>query len=527
MRAKLNLVTISGNLLGAVLTFLYFSYINVGIHKTQGEGLTFQNIVFFVLGTAFIFFVIVTINNRWSRPLYQATSGEISLTDLDEVSLARLKKKALQFVPVEAGTSLFGWIMAGFIFGMLMPVIMQLFFGLEPMTLSESLRTFLGITVIGGSITTLFIYFATESLWRKKLPMFFPEGNLSQVAGAFKLSVRARLLIVFLMTSLIPLILLGVSSYCKARALQVADPARGGEIISGLLIQIIFIMAIGVITSVVLSLFVSKSVSAPLKEMETSMKEVAKGNLDVHIRVVSNDEIGAVGEGFGRMIKGLKESEVIKESFGKYVSREIRDEILAGRVSLDGEMRRATLLFSDLRDFTPFVEATHPKQVVSIMNLYFSEMAEAIKQNQGLILQYVGDEIEAVFGAPLPYEDHPDMAARAALDMKNRLGLLNEKFEAQGIAPFRHGIGIHSGAVLAGIIGSKERSSYALVGDTVNLASRIQGLTKDFACDIILSQTTHDLFAGAYQMEQLEAVRVKGKSQDVMLYSLLSEIGTG
>jgi len=95
MKAKLNLAIISGNLLGAVLTFLYFSYINVGIDNTQGEGLMFHHIVSFVLGTAFIFFVIVTIINRWSRPLYQAISGEIPLTDLDEVSLTRLKKKAL------------------------------------------------------------------------------------------------------------------------------------------------------------------------------------------------------------------------------------------------------------------------------------------------------------------------------------------------------------------------------------------------------------------------------------------------
>ena len=157
------------------------------------------------------------------------------------------------------------------------------------------------------------------------------------------------------------------------------------------------------------------------------------------------------------------------------------------------------------------------------MNQYFSEMAEAIKENQGLILQYVGDEIEAVFGAPVAYDDHPDMAARAALEMRRRLGLLNERLKEQGLAPFRHGIGIHTGAVLAGIIGSKERSSYALVGDTVNLASRIQGLTKEFSCDAILSQTTHDLIKGTYQMEQLSRMKVKGKSQDVMLYKLLGQ----
>jgi class 3 adenylate cyclase len=113
------------------------------------------------------------------------------------------------------------------------------------------------------------------------------------------------------------------------------------------------------------------------------------------------------------------------------------------------------------------------------------------------------------------------MAIRAALDMQRRLAALNEKFSAQNIKPLRHGIGVHTGAVLAGIIGSKERSSYALVGDTVNLASRIQGLTKEFACEIILSQTTHDLATGSYAMEQLPAIKVKGKSREVMIYKLI------
>jgi class 3 adenylate cyclase len=246
-----------------------------------------------------------------------------------------------------------------------------------------------------------------------------------------------------------------------------------------------------------------------------------KGNLDVRVEIVSNDEIGSVTEGFNLMAKGLKESELIKESFGKYVSQEIRDEILAGKVSLDGEMKRVTLLFSDLRDFTPFVESTHPKQVVTIMNQYFTQMTEAIKENRGLVLQYVGDEIEAVFGAPVSYDDHTDMAVKAALEMRRRLIELNKDFEKQGIDPLQHGIGIHTGAVLAGNIGSKDRISYALVGDTVNLASRIQGLTKELSCDIILSQTTNSLLTGNFITEQLSAVNIKGKKEKVLIYKLL------
>ncbi len=202
------------------------------------------------------------------------------------------------------------------------------------------------------------------------------------------------------------------------------------------------------------------------------------------------------------------------------MSQEIRDEILKGRIPLDGEMKRVTLLFSDLRDFTPFVESTHPKHVVTIMNQYFSEMTEAIKENRGLVLQYVGDEIEAVFGAPLSYEGHPDMAVQAALEMRKRLTSLNQSLKKEGFELLRHGIGIHTGAVLAGNIGSPDRASYALVGDTVNSASRISGLTREFSCDVILSQTTHDLLTGSFEMERLPPVKVKGKKQGLSVYKL-------
>ena len=442
MKLKIHLVTVAGNLIGALLTFLYFAYINVDMKMSNVPGSMSKNVIVFIIGTAFIFSVVVTINYLWSRPLYNSLKNERSKDPADKRYPEGIRRKALQMVPMLAGTTFLGWIMAGFIFGMIMPVILHAFFGLETMSLTESLRIIFGITVVGGFSTTLFIYFATENVWRKQIPVFFPEGELSEVKGVFKLSVKTRLVVVFLMISLIPLALLGVSAYCRALALQTADAAAGAEIIPSLLLQILFITAVGFAIAITLSLVVSKSVSAPLKEMETAMKEVEKGNFDVRIKIVSNDEIGAVGEGFGRMIKGLKESEAIKESFGKYISQEVRDEILSGRVPLDGEMTRATMLFSDLRDFTPFVESTHPKQVVSIMNQYFSEMAEAIKRNNGLILQYVGDEIEAVFGAPVPHDDHPDMAARAALEMKNKVDRFEREIQDSGCVPvsprYRH-----------------------------------------------------------------------------------------
>ena len=520
MKWKITLSIVVGNSIGAILTRLYIPIIDQPYHAQQGVP-PLHNDPFFLIVTGALIFAFVWIMRRSSFRLYQVVNDEVSIDSIDEISAQKLKRGAMQFPSVVAGVSFLVWILAGFIFGLIEPVISEMLYGVDPPHLIECLRRFFGIACVGGSITTLFVYFSVESLWRKAIPKFFPEGGLSQVKDVFKLHVHDRLFIAFVSISLVPLPLLGIAAYTKAQALHKADAIVRAQLLSSLLVEIIVITAICVAASILLSVFVSSSVSTPLKKIEAAMKEVEKQNLDVRVEIISNDEIGSVTEGFNRMVNGLKESESIKDSFGKYVSQEIRDEILSGRVSLDGEMKRVTLLFSDLRNFTPFVESTHPKQVITIMNQYFSQMTEAIKENRGLVLQYVGDEIEAVFGAPVSYDDHTDMAVEAALGMRRRLILLNQNLEKQGFSPFQHGIGIHTGAVLAGNIGSKDRISYALVGDTVNLASRIGGLTKEFSCDIILSQTTYNLLTGDFSTEQLSAVKVKGKKEGVMIYKLL------
>jgi class 3 adenylate cyclase len=147
-------------------------------------------------------------------------------------------------------------------------------------------------------------------------------------------------------------------------------------------------------------------------------------------------------------------------------------------------------------------------------------MEGAIREHRGLVLQFIGDEIEAVFGAPVAHPAHAEMAVRAALDMRRRLATWNAARERGGKIPLRHGIGIHTGSVLAGNIGSAERHSYALVGDPVNLASRIQGLTKEFSSDILVSGDTRRRLDARFDLVQLPAVRVKSKSLEVEVYRL-------
>jgi adenylate cyclase len=501
-------IVVGGNLAGAVVAFCYFRFIDTGSNQTRVGAF---EIVFSIVAFSILAFVGTWISRSWSRPLGPWLREEIA----PEPAPASIRRRALLVPFAYAVHTVVGWIIAGLVWGTLWDVIAGRF------SLVRSVRLFFGITVIGGGVTSAFIFFAIEHVWRRFLPRFFPDGDLSAVSGTPRFPVRTRLLAIFLLVGVVPLTLLAVVSYTSALSLLGADPATARGIVDELRMITLSLLAIGLVAAVGLSVFAANSVAHPLKHLEAAMVEVGRGNLERRATVVSTDEIGTVTEGFNRMLHGLREREIVKETFGKYVTPEVRDEILAGRVRGEGELTEATILFADLRDFTPWVEATEPRQVVRDLNEYFTEMDGAIRAHRGLVLQFIGDEIEAVFGAPIRAGDHAEMAVRAALEMRTRLRAWNVRREAGGQTPLRHGIGIHTGTVLAGNIGGAERLSYALVGDPVNLASRIQGLTKDFKVDILISEATRSRLNGGIRVEELPAVHVKGRADDVNVFKVV------
>ena len=506
----LRLINAVGNLLGAIVAFLYFRVVDQAAADAPPVGL--HEIVLSIIFFAVLVGIGLRFNIRWVAPIARAGAGQ----PLSEKEAALVRRRALLVPYFAAGLTFTGWVLAGLIWGIAIPLMLGT--ALSPF---QAARQVFGTTVIAGSLTTAFIFFASEHMWRRRLPFFFPEGDLSAVRRVPRLAVRARLLTIFLMTGIVPLAVLGILAYRRALDLLGADAVTAAGIVDGLRVTILFLVAVGIVAAVGLAIFAANSVAAPLKHVEGAMAEVERGRLDGRAPVLSTDEIGAVAEGFNRMLHGLREREMVKETFGKYVTPEIRDEILAGRIRGEGELTEATILFADLRDFTPWVEATVPRQVVQDLNEYFTEMDQAIRAHHGLVLQFIGDEIEAVFGAPIATGDHAEMAVRAALEMRRRLGGWNARREAAGKPALRHGIGIHTGTVLAGNIGGAERLSYALVGDPVNLASRIQGLTKDFKVDILISEATRSRLDGGVQVEELPAVRVKGRAEEVNVYKVV------
>jgi adenylate cyclase len=371
-----------------------------------------------------------------------------------------------------------------------------------------------------GLITASASFFLLDHMIQHRLAiLLFPEGGLSRVKGVIKSRLAVRLIALIFTSVIVPftaiILTLRGSAWILARGLRPAN-----VILERMQTVVVVEAVIFVLTACALTGLMTVTLGLQFKSIRQVLRQVAQGRFDRKVVVTSNDEIGLAGDAINDMIKGLRERDLIKATFGKYVSEQVRDAILQGDIPLDGEHKEVTVLFADLRNFTPLVEATPPKEVVRIINGYFREMSEAIVQQGGLVLQFIGDEIEAVFGAPLPLEDHPRLAALAALDMRRRLVRLNQELAGQGYPRLEHGVGIHSGQVLAANIGSPDRLSYALVGDTVNLASRLQGLCKDFDADILLSAVTAADLGPGFGLRQLPATLVKGKSEPVDILAL-------
>jgi adenylate cyclase len=372
-----------------------------------------------------------------------------------------------------------------------------------------------------GLIAASISFFLLENHLRGTLiPLFFPHGGLASLAGTIRIPIMRRIRVLYGAGTLNPMIILvGTLLFIVA---EVGDnPISARELSTEMLLFTLVLCGIFVAIALGLNLLVGKSILGPVWEMMRVIKEVKRGDFGEKIGVISNDEIGVLGDAGNDMIKGLAERERIRETFGRYVTPEIRDRILEGLIPLNGERRAATVLFADLRDFTPYVEETTPEEVVTSIRVYFTSMQKAIRSHQGLILQYVGDEIEAAFGIPLPCDHHADEAVQAALEMRRGLEDLNRKRLAEGKPPFRHGIGIHTGMVLAGNTGSEDQLSYALIGETVNLASRIQQLTKRFHCDILVSEETMKTLNGSFQLQRESPLTVKGYSKPVTVYRVL------
>ena len=273
------------------------------------------------------------------------------------------------------------------------------------------------------------------------------------------------------------------------------------------------------------ALWIARGVSRPLQQLAEHTKLVATGDYTQHIVLPRQDEFGQLATAFNQMTAGLAERDRVRNLLGMVVSPEIATQLLHSDLKLGGEEREVTILFCDLRDFTSFSEKMAPAEVLTLLNRYLDRMSGIIERHGGVIDKYIGDAIMALFGAPVAAADAPARAVAAARDMARALESLNAELRAEGKPVLAFGVGINTARVVAGNMGSKTRLNYTVIGDGVNLASRLEGLTKDpaYATPIIVSEATLAAINPRPFARELGEVKVKGKAQAVKIFALTAK----
>jgi len=212
-----------------------------------------------------------------------------------------------------------------------------------------------------------------------------------------------------------------------------------------------------------------------------------------------------------------------RDSFARYLSRDVMAQVLADAPSLNGEYREVSILFSDLRGFTTLSEQMEPARIAAHLNEYFDAMTAAIFKHRGMINDFVGDAVMAVFGAPVSDADHAWNAVQSALDMDRALATLNRRWKGAGLPELRMGIGIHTGRVFAGNVGGRDRMKYTVIGDPVNVASRVEGLNKELSTTLLVTEETLAVVGDRVRVRDCGLVAVKGRVEKVRVFEVLTD----
>lgn len=268
---------------------------------------------------------------------------------------------------------------------------------------------------------------------------------------------------------------------------------------------------------------ISKRVTEPIRTLVLATEEIERGNYEgVALPALEQrqDEVSVLAKGFEKMIAALKDREKIRGVLNMVVSKEIASEILKSKIELGGEERIVSVLFSDIRGFTKMSGSIPPQTLINHMNLYLTEMCRIIDEQGGVIDKFVGDEIMALYGAPLPSNDHALKAISTAIIMISRLRKSNETRVSKGLPPIEIGIGIHTGVVVAGNVGSENRLNYTVLGATVNIGSRLCSAAKPM--QILISEETLNAprIKDAFIYEPVPSIPLKGVVKEVKMFEV-------
>jgi|UniRef100_A0A7C4ASD3 adenylate cyclase len=515
-------INILGNLAAVGLTFIYFGVFEPQVTGNVGTAEVWDRLAVAGAVTACVLLLIAPINARcvWglAREVREKT-GAIKGTALEgqEELLNELIGRVLN-LPARLGlTTLAGWALGAAIFSVL-PILWPNFY---PWTVESSRKIAIWLLLVVAPATMCWIYFAQERWLRINVRRMFPLRALAKAPSCYRINVLPKMLVVTLPVTIVPLLLLS-----HVTIHQVSEIQAGRQSVESFLANvptiIEFLAALFAFTAASLSFFLAKSISEPLKDLESAMEKAAAGDMYAMAPVLSNDEIGKAEEGFNRMVEERRELDSIKDTFGRYLSKDVVEEILrsGGKLELEGNLRDMTILVADIRGFTRMTESLPPQKVLAVVNRYLETMTDIIMQYSGTIDEFTGDGILVFFGAPKHIQDHCMRGVACALDMQKAMDALNARNVRDGLPAIQAGIGINSGVLIVGNIGSEKRKKYGAVGSPINVAFRIQA--EALGGEIVVSPEVVSRLQGQIIVKHKKLARLKGLDRPMELFCLES-----
>lgn len=490
----LSWVVIANGLAVALNAFLMYSTPLESIAETTAQALSGEPGALTTFGNIYsvaVFPIIVGLLLWHQRPVLKTIRR---LRRGGEGPDRKARRRLLRFPTVAALLSGLAWLLPLLLFTVLVP---SLFEG-RLVILGQRAMIVLFVGLLASSVA----YYGSSWAMRRLIVAFFPSGRLAEESGLNSTSTRKRLIFFYIVVGALPIIVmwLYLFSYDKDNPL---------------------LLPLGIIAGMALLLggWVADSLIIKLSRQLTRAAEVtravSRGDLEGTVTVTSRDEAGRLGDGINRMIEGLVERERMREVFGRYVSPEVRDRLLAEPPKLGGELREVTILFADIRDFTVISGRLDPQRLVGLLNRYFATTVAAVDEHRGYVNKFIGDAVMAVFGAPLEDPGHTSRALACAREMVARIEALNNTGEME--VQLSVGIGLHTGEVVAGNIGAPKRFEYTVIGEPVNVASRIQGLSAELGRPILASAAVNE--ACGCGLDYLGEHQLKGLAGPQRLYA--------
>jgi adenylate cyclase len=363
--------------------------------------------------------------------------------------------------------------------------------------------------LVSALISLTHSFFLIEMLsHRLLLPVLFRNSPAHDVPGTWKLTLRGRGLLWVVSAAICPISSLLLLSFAPA------NPTMNPQWFA------LFVGSIGIAFGLCTALMMGRLVGEPIDLLSSAVRDVAAGRFDTQISLQRPDEFGLLFSELNRMIRELRAKEQLRETFGLHVGHQAAERILARDPGLSGTEEIITVMFCDIRNFTSRCASQPPERTVRLLNAFLGVMVRIVEEiHGGMINKFTGDGFMAIFGDYGSSAQHADAALTAGRDMLIALKDFNAGMQEPDFEPLAIGLGLHTGPAIVGSIGSPKRMEFTAIGSTVNVAARVESLTKSLGQPLLITQATRDALAELPPLLELPAQQVKGVDQPLKVFA--------